>query len=97
MDDLSREMKADEEFKDVVVWTVLGKNRERKLAEMVGKRGLPVLRDTDDIGFQQLYGINSSRTFLIFNRRGCLGPTKIKYGADIMRDPKMLLPILREG
>lgn len=90
-------MKADRKFKDVVVWVVLGKNRERKLAKMVGKQSLPVLQDTDAVGFQQLYGINSAKSVLVFGRNGCLVPSKIKYGREIMKDPKLLLPIFREG
>jgi hypothetical protein len=85
------------EFDDLVIWVVLGKGRENRLAKMVGDRALPVLKDTERVDFGKLYGASKRKAHLVFGRDGCLVPGKLPDSNRIARDPKQLLPVLRRG
>ena len=97
MEDLARELKATDALHDLVVWVVLKEGAEKRLDAMVGKRGMPVLQDTEDVGFQRLYGADRSRAHFVYDRAGCLAEITDARSPEIRNSPRLLLPALEQA
>ncbi len=64
---------------------------------MVEYRELPVLEDVGGVGVDQLYGVGSTRIYLIFGRDGCLIPTEGLSGARVAENLQLLMPYLEQA
>ncbi len=83
------------EFKDVIVWAVIGKGREERAAKMIGKNRLCLLQDHPGIDFLELYGARAEKKFLIFNPDGCLSDVVLPTKVDLEIDTEHLFDALR--
>lgn len=67
---------------------------DEQVLTMASGRALPVLRDTRVAGVDQLYGIHSARSCLLFGRDGCLLPAEGEIPPQVMDNPRQLLPYI---
>ncbi|MFH1144885.1 MAG: hypothetical protein V1774_10120 [Candidatus Eisenbacteria bacterium] len=92
---MAQEFKSSAEFSDVVILTLVKKDRRDKIEKMMLTRGLPVLMDTFDGFFEETYSAVPSRAFHFFDRQGCLVPNQLETGPKIMVEREELHAFLR--
>lgn len=90
-------LRARPEFRDLVVVTVLKDDSKSRLAKMVETRATPVLQDTPEVNFRQMFGASGAHAFFVIDRQGCLIPLDFAVAPDQPGQLDQLLGPLRRA
>ncbi|MBD3236523.1 MAG: hypothetical protein GF330_07455 [Candidatus Eisenbacteria bacterium] len=96
MDDYQEIFASTEEFSDVACLVLLKKDKQPRLEKMVRDRPLPLLQDTPEVDFENVYGMTSSRPWRVFDRRGCVAADSLGLRLKDAGSPEPLMELLRE-
>lgn len=97
MDSFATVLRGRSEFRDLVVVSVLKDDSKSRLAKMVATRQMPVLQDTPETNFREVFGASGARAFFVFDRRGCLVQFDFSVSPDQPGQLDQLLDPLRRA